>query len=63
MEFSCIYNYNYVLRFELLIPKKWKGESRPLYIHMAGTGDHVRTMNLLYQVHIDYERGENMQLK
>ncbi|XP_019858600.1 PREDICTED: protein ABHD18-like [Amphimedon queenslandica] len=28
-------------RFELLIPKKWRSsDSKPVYIHMAGTGDH-----------------------
>jgi hypothetical protein len=27
-------------RFELLLPQKWKGNSKPLYINMAGTGDH-----------------------
>ena len=34
-----------VIRFELLIPKKWRSnDSKPVYIHMAGTGDHVSMM-------------------
>ena len=28
-------------RFELLLPKQWPTQDKPVYIHLAGTGDHV----------------------
>jgi len=40
-----IFNYYYYYfssRFQLLLPKSWKSVHRPVYIHLAGTGDHVR---------------------
>lgn len=31
-------------RFEFLVPKEWKNSNaKPVYIHLAGTGDHVRS--------------------
>lgn len=36
-----VFDVFFVHRFELLLPKEWKGSAKPLYIHMAGTGDHV----------------------
>lgn len=30
-----------VRRFELLVPLEWTTEHTPMYIHLAGTGDHV----------------------
>ena len=28
-------------RFELILPHSWRTARRPVYIHLAGTGDHV----------------------
>lgn len=30
-----------VRRFELLVPLEWTTGHTPMYIHLAGTGDHV----------------------
>lgn len=29
-------------RFQMIIPNRWQGPSRPVCIHHGGTGDHVR---------------------
>jgi len=29
-----------VARFEMLLPHVWKMQAKPVYIHLAGTGDH-----------------------
>lgn len=35
--------------FQMIIPKKWKSENfKPVCIHLAGTGDHVRFVTNLY---------------
>ena len=26
----------------MVVPHSWTGPDRPMYIHLAGTGDHVR---------------------
>lgn len=34
--------------FQMIIPKKWKSdEHKPICIHLAGTGDHVRLKLML----------------
>lgn len=29
-------------RFQLIVPKEWNSKYKPVCIHLAGTGDHVR---------------------
>lgn len=29
-------------RFQFIVPKEWNSKYRPVCIHLAGTGDHVR---------------------
>lgn len=39
----------YVCRFELLLPSE---RHRPVYIHLAGTGDHVSTHTYTHTYHV-----------
>jgi Alpha/beta hydrolase domain containing 18 len=27
--------------FQMILPKKWRDDSKPVCLHLAGTGDHV----------------------
>lgn len=39
-------------RFELLLPWEWTSEQhKPVYIHLAGTGDHVSSPKLMHKLH------------
>ncbi|VDL61986.1 unnamed protein product [Hymenolepis diminuta] len=37
---SAMCSKNRIARFQMIIPKKWKSEHRPVCLHYSGTGDH-----------------------
>lgn len=38
-------------RFELLLPRVWNRSHKPVFIHLAGTGDHVRHVTWAVWLH------------
>nr|KAF6400164.1 abhydrolase domain containing 18 [Rousettus aegyptiacus] len=34
-----------IARFQFIVPKEWNSKYRPVCIHLAGTGDHVKLYN------------------
>lgn len=55
MEMACphsscdVYTHCTICRFELILPQSWpEADKKPVYIHLAGTGDHVTTLSKIF---------------